>query len=669
VALEAAREISKASAGFTEYRELARETNLVGRIQANMLEAEGSANEYLIKENNQAQAEFEDRWESMNTFVEEAHIQITHPTRAAELDEVDGHLVEYRKAFDNVVVLKDKRQSMIKDVLNVRGPEMEQALSDILISAKEDNDMEAAYNTSLVLRHLLLGRLYTSKFLSENKSEYVERVDAEFAAIDEQFRILDSSLQNPQRRALLNDFADWKEEYSATFDEVVKISTERDRLIENTMLATGKEITTLTEDVKLSVMNDQDELGPKLQRANMWAIIIIAIVSLITLTAGIVLSTVINRSISDALSRIVESLTQGAEQTTAASGQVSAASQQLAEGATEQASSLEETSASLEEMSAMTKQNADSARQAHTLSEQTVSSAEKAQTAMKQMRKAIRDTSDSSEETSKIIATIDEIASQTNMLALNAAVEAARAGEAGQGFAVVADEVRNLALRAAEAAKETSALIETSKEHVESSVNFVEDVDTMLAEMRERATKTNELVGEITASSDEQTQGIGQVSSAMTQIDQVTQSNASNAEESASASEELNAMAETLMGDIDNLNFVIYGLNGSDGRWDDKPKTSKKNTEENIRVNNNRRAHYTDDRNQYSEDYGDFRNASRSNSGRTYPYGNGNGYARQPMQREVAYYEGNGNNHKPSANNSRDYFPLDAQEENGFEGF
>ncbi|HML75568.1 MAG TPA: methyl-accepting chemotaxis protein, partial [Anaerohalosphaeraceae bacterium] len=177
---------------------------------------------------------------------------------------------------------------------------------------------------------------------------------------------------------------------------------------------------------------------------------------------GVVLALVITRSIVKPINQIIDGLTAGAEQVAAAAGQVSAASQSLAQGATEQAAGLEETSSSLEEMSSMTRQNADNAVQANTLAAEAKKAASNGSEAMTRMDEAIKDIQKSSDETAKIIKVIDEIAFQTNLLALNAAVEAARAGEAGKGFAVVAEEVRNLAMRSAEAAKNTSNLIEQS---------------------------------------------------------------------------------------------------------------------------------------------------------------------------------------------------------------
>ncbi|MHC4551760.1 MAG: methyl-accepting chemotaxis protein, partial [Planctomycetota bacterium] len=165
-------------------------------------------------------------------------------------------------------------------------------------------------------------------------------------------------------------------------------------------------------------------------------------------------------SLTKKINAIVSALSDGSEQVASASSQVSSASQSLAEGATEQAAGLEETSSSLEEMSAMTKQNADNAQQANTLASQSQQSAQDGSEAMGRMSSAIDDIQKSSDETAKIIKVIDEIAFQTNLLALNAAVEAARAGEAGKGFAVVAEEVRNLAMRSADAAKNTADMIE-----------------------------------------------------------------------------------------------------------------------------------------------------------------------------------------------------------------
>ncbi len=264
-------------------------------------------------------------------------------------------------------------------------------------------------------------------------------------------------------------------------------------------------------------------------------------------------------SITKPIRRIIESLTANSEQVAAASGQVSSASQSLAEGATEQAAGLEETSSSLEEMSSMTKQNADNAQQANTLASEARKAADTGTESMGRMSTAINDIQKSSDETAKIIKVIDEIAFQTNLLALNAAVEAARAGEAGKGFAVVAEEVRNLAMRSAEAAKNTSNMIEESVKNSNNGVDIAGEVGKVLEEIVQGIGKTTDLVGEIAAASAEQAQGIDQVNTAVAQMDKVTQQNAANAEESASASEELSAQAEQMQQIVDELTTLVGG--------------------------------------------------------------------------------------------------------------
>ena len=259
----------------------------------------------------------------------------------------------------------------------------------------------------------------------------------------------------------------------------------------------------------------------------------------------------IKNSLNTAVQNLDEGLVQvgaASDQVSSAAGQISGGSQALAQGASEQASSLEEVSSSLEEMASMTRQNADNSNQAKTLAQTARESADNGTGAMERMTQSINSIKGSSDETAKIVKTIDEIAFQTNLLALNAAVEAARAGEAGKGFAVVAEEVRNLAQRSAEAAKSTADLIEESVNNADQGVKVTEEVAQILGEIAEGSRKVNDLVGEIAAASNEQSQGIEQVNTGVTQMNQVTQQNAANAEESASAAEELNGQATELQG-------------------------------------------------------------------------------------------------------------------------
>lgn len=284
----------------------------------------------------------------------------------------------------------------------------------------------------------------------------------------------------------------------------------------------------------------------------------------LALAASVILAGLLSwqivRSTNRVLCDLAANLDQGATQTASAARQVSAASQNLSSGASEQAASVEETSASLEEMSSMIRSTADNAEKAKALAGEAHAVAQAGSRTMLEMNQAMAAIDASSAEVAKIVKNIDEIAFQTNILALNAAVEAARAGEAGAGFAVVADEVRSLAQRSAAAAKETADKIEAAIASSRAGSASCARVGESLTQIAQKVSSTDALVAEIATAAREQAQGIEQINTAITQMDQVTQSNSASAEESASAAEELDAQAASLKDMVGQLRQLVGGM-------------------------------------------------------------------------------------------------------------
>lgn len=286
-----------ASGGFVDYRHLARDTNLVGRLQANMLMAEDYVKRYQLTSDEAYLTAYENRYSKMKEFLEESKKEILDKKRLDKIKQIDQAVGQYDAGFRKVIQLMNTRNKLLREGLDVIGPVVEKNLSNIMISANADSDTSASYNAGVCLKHLLMGRLYMAKFLDTNDMKAVERVRSEFDQMQQQIEVLDRELDNSKRREMLSVVISGRKEYAETFEKMVTAINERNKVSSNTLNPLGQLISENAEAIKLDIMSVQDSLGPKLQTSIGTAVKVIITLSVIALFVAVLIAWLISRSV------------------------------------------------------------------------------------------------------------------------------------------------------------------------------------------------------------------------------------------------------------------------------------------------------------------------------------------------------------------------------------
>lgn len=554
--------------GLDQFSASTEETNLTSELEAAMLTLRMDVNEYLVSSSDASLAAYDKEQKRLMEIFAKAN-GVVAEERMPDLNEAKKLLVEFDKAFRQIVTLRTARNKEIAEVLDPKSNEMSEALKAMLVAARQSGDMSAAFKTSSALQNLFEGLTFVNSFQLSSDAALATKAKESFLALQKLVTTiqkelkeageLDANLADPAKQKALAKLLENNAAYMAGFERMVSLAEQRNELVTKQLDRLAPQFAKKIASVKMAVSELQTGIGESNKQQQQRYEFILMAITIAAIVLGIVFAIWIVRSVTKPILRLSQSLAEDAEQTASAADQVTTASRSLADGASSQAAALEESSASLEEMAGMTRRNAENAETAKNLANQARMASDSGANDMKEMQSAMQAIQASSTEISKIIKTIDEIAFQTNILALNAAVEAARAGEAGAGFAVVADEVRALAQRSVQAARETAQKISDAASKSEQGTRISEKVGKGLEEITAKVRKVDELIAEIAMASKEQNEGINQVTRAVGEMDRVTQANAATAEETSSAANELNTQTVRLKGVIDELTTMVKG--------------------------------------------------------------------------------------------------------------
>lgn len=537
--------LNYAKNSFTEYRTLARHTNLAGRLQANMLMIRMNVKDYLITNSEKDQQQYDEYYQSMTQFLQEAEREIQKPKLASMIREYAAHVVTYNDAFDEVKKSIRARNETVSQTLVPVGVDMEKNLTDIMASAKEDGDANAAYEAGTALRHMLLARLYAQKFLGSRSKDDEQRVESEFADCRNNLETLMNSLENPERRALNQEVIEHADVYFDAFKTIADSSYQRDDLVKNTLDRLGPVMADIVEDVKLDLKASQDELGPMVQKkvfkANTTGLVVSTIALIASILAAILLTKMITGPVGkvssfvdqmaggdftasidfdsqDEIGHMVRSLSamaaalregfstikDGVANMASSTTELSAISTQLEGNADKSrqvsnsvASASEQTShnmttvaASVEQMSANLRSVATASEEMTSTIEEIARNTEKGRSVTQTAVEKVNTTSDRMNKLGEaanlignITDTIKGISDQTNLLALNATIEAASAGEAGKGFAVVANEIKELSRQTAQATEQISQSISNIQSSTRMSIEEISGIVEVIGEI------------------------------------------------------------------------------------------------------------------------------------------------------------------------------------------
>ena len=532
----------------------AEETYTAATLESSMQELKLQVSEFLSSGSAGDVSEFEAARKNLETQLAAATKVIVEPERATQIARARDLLNNYNAAFVDLVANQRAGEAVVSNVLAPQEKTISEGLQKMLSQAQTQGDTNAAFQisnglkaffecSSLVNGFLLTGdpkKAAAARTALGVTVKQIQKMEKDQAEMEK----LDATLKDDAKKALIVELQKSAETYGQGLEQIVTGKQSRTKIIGERINVIAPEFTAALGKVKSGVHDLQAELERRSRAEQSRNELIVSGVTLVGLAVGALFAWFITRGVTRGITAVAARLATESEKANGSAAQVAQASSSMAEGATQQAASLEETSSSLHEMSSMTTRNSENAQNAKGLANQARQTADAGAADMEQMKAAMSDIKGASVEISKIIKTIDEIAFQTNILALNAAVEAARAGEAGLGFAVVADEVRNLAQRCAGAAKETAEKISASTEKSGQGVRISGKMAGNLAAIVDKTRQLDERIAEIAQSSHEQSEGIGQLNSAVASMDKITQGNAALAQQSASASEELKAQAE-----------------------------------------------------------------------------------------------------------------------------
>ncbi|WED25270.1 methyl-accepting chemotaxis protein [Vibrio sp. DW001] len=546
--------LQKADHGISNYRGLARETNLAGKLQANMLMVQMNVKNFLITKDNNDLNQYNNYLAKMKVFLSQAGQEVTNPERASHILEVDSSIINYEQSFEAIIDLIRKHDIIYSTVIVPKGNEMRSTIEEIISIAYKDGDNEAVYHAGHVQDKMLVGRLYVMKYLQTNSREdFGISMQNMSNGLSDEIQDLNDNLQNGNLKSLLTKFKAAQSRYVEAMNDIDSIITERNLVIEDSLNIIGPSIAAIIEDIKLSVMKDQDTLGPALKESTDNSIQITVVLSILAITLGIVAAYLLTVNITrpiqtavdaanqlsdgdltidvgkvskdetgqllDAIQNTADNLKQMMSTISMASGELASASEELAvvteqtsEGIIQQESETDMVATAMQQMAATVHDVADNAANAAAAAnkadieskagsavvEQTIHSINSLSQSVMDSSTKLNDVQQEVTNISTILDVIKSIADQTNLLALNAAIEAARAGEQGRGFAVVADEVRSLAARTQGSTSEIQTLIEQLQAGTESTVQQMNQGKVQAEGCVQNAVKASSALGAIT---------------------------------------------------------------------------------------------------------------------------------------------------------------------------